>query len=314
MSVGDSPRSDVRVSDAEREQTVAQLQAHHAAGRLSFDEFTERVDEAYRAQSTAALDHALRELPREQASVSQRKRRRRLPGLPGWWLRVNGICVTIWAITSLSSGVSYFWPIWVMFGTGIPVLMSYGGRHHRRGIEHDHVHAVPPQNPADLTARSGRVVSSVLFVDVVESTAHAAAVGDEQWNKLLTEYERQVHDEVSRNGGHEVFTKGDEVVAAFATPAAAVRSGQEIRNRARLLGLDVRAGVHAGEVDQQGREMRGLAMHIGQRVCAAAQPGQLLVSSTVRDLLAGSSLRFTDMGEHELKGLPVPWRLFAVSD
>jgi class 3 adenylate cyclase len=109
-----------------------------------------------------------------------------------------------------------------------------------------------------------------------------------------------------------VFTKGDELVAAFATPAAAVKSGSAIRNCAQSLGLDIRAGVHAGEVDAHGHEIRGLAMHIGQRICVTAEPGQLLVSSTVRDLLAGSGMTFDDAGEHELKGVPGPWHLYAV--
>jgi class 3 adenylate cyclase len=109
-----------------------------------------------------------------------------------------------------------------------------------------------------------------------------------------------------------VFTKGDEMVASFATPAAAVKTGSAIRACAQSLGLDVRAAVHAGEVDAYGQEIRGLAMHIGQRICITAQPGQLLVSSTVRDLLAGSNMTFTDAGEHELKGVPGPWRLYAI--
>jgi class 3 adenylate cyclase len=313
VSVGDQPRIDVRVSDAEREHAVALLQGHHAAGRLSLDEFSERVDEAYRARTTSDLDHALRELPFDQQPRPARRRSWwRVRGLPGWWLRVNGICTTIWLISAIGGGAYYFWPAWVMFGTGIPVLMStgHGRRHHHPRPDRA---STPAQSPPDLSTRTGRVVSSVLFIDVVESTARAAASGDAEWNRLLSDYERQVREEVTRHGGHEVFTKGDEVVAAFATPAAAVRSGQDIRTRAQQLGLEVRAGVHAGEVDQQGREMRGLAMHIGQRVCAAAEPGQILVSSTVRDLLAGSSLAFTDAGERELKGLPGPWRLFAVT-
>jgi class 3 adenylate cyclase len=311
MSVGDPSRADVRVSDAERERAVALLRMHHAEGRLTLDEFTERVEEAYRARTNADLDRTLRELPREAVVPPDRQPPRRRPRrrMPMWWLRVNGICTAIWAVTTLGSGVHYFWPIWVMLGTAIPVVASAG-----HGHGHDHGHetgsTAPPEQPAPLPADATRVVSSVLFADIVESTEHAVSMGDREWNVVLEKYQQAVRTEITGFGGREVFTKGDEMVAAFATPAAAVRCGEAMRNCARSLELDIRAGVHAGEVDAHGHEIRGLAMHIGQRICAAAEPGQLLVSSTVRDLLAGSALTFTDAGEHELKGVPGPWRLY----
>ena len=317
MSIGDQPRVDVRVSDAEREHAAELLQTHHAEGRLTLDELTERVEEVYRARSASELEHALRELPAAtvEEPMSRVRRRRRPPRMLGWWLRINGICTAVWAATSVGSGVHYFWPMWVMLGTGIPVLKSMG-HHQPHGQGGAETGSPVPQQPevrVDDVA-SGRVVSSLLFVDIVGSTQRAAALGDTAWNAVLSRYERNVRGDVAAAGGREVFTKGDEVVAAFATPAMAVQAGRAIRADARALGLEVRIGAHAGEVDQRGQEMRGLAMHIGQRVGGAAQPGQILVSSTVRDLLAGSSVQFIDAGEHELKGVPGTWRLFAVED
>jgi class 3 adenylate cyclase len=327
MSVGDPSRADVRVSDAERERAVEVLRTHHADGRLTLEEFTDRVDEAYRARTESDLAHSLRELPPEvvdrsqhgrhhhhdhhQQRHQQRQRRPRRRRLPMWWIRVNGICTAVWAATTVGGGLHYFWPMWVMLGTSFPVVAAAGhGRRHEQTTDPDP--AVPEQPAPVVENVTTRVVSSVLFVDVVESTQHAVAMGDREWNTVLASYQDSAREEIAACGGREVFTKGDEMVAAFATPAAAVRGGDAVRHRARALGLEVRAGVHAGEVDEHGHEMRGLAMHIGQRVCAAAQPGQLLVSSTVRDLLVGSTQEFTDIGEHELKGVPGPWRLFAV--
>jgi class 3 adenylate cyclase len=311
MSVGDASRADLRVSDADRESAVAVLRMHYSDGRLTFEEFTERVEEAYRARNQADLAQTLRELPQQETSeVPPRRRRRRRHRLPMWWLRVNGICTAVWAATTAGSGVHYFWPMWVMLGTTIPVI-AHAGHSRRHDVAGQRDMSVPEQ-PAPLPTDAVRVVSAVLFVDIVESTEHAVSMGDREWNAVLTKYLDAARQEIASHGGREVFTKGDETVAAFATPAAAVRSGAAIRTCARSVGLDVRAGVHAGEVDAQGHEMRGLAMHIGQRICATGEPGQLLVSSTVRDLVAGSGLTFNDAGEHELKGVPGPWRLYAV--
>ena len=312
MSGGDGPRVDVRVSDADRDRAAEALQAHHASGRLTLDELTQRIEETFRARSLSDLDHALRELPAERAVASTPRRRWRHQRLPGWWVRVNGICTAVWAATTVGSGPHYFWPMWVMLGTGIPVVAS-AGQGRRKQADPGGRSAVPPQVTPTETG-IGRVVTSVLFVDIVDSTTHAATMGDARWNTLLSDFERQVRAEITGIGGREVFTKGDEVVSAFPTPAAAVRCGLVLRTRAQTLGLDVRAGVHAGEVDQQGHELRGLAMHIGARVCAVARPGELLVSSTVRDLLIGSRMSFVDAGQHELKGVPGRWQLYSVTD
>lgn len=312
MPAGDAAEVDYRVSDAERERVVARLRACHAEGRLTFEEFEERVEEAYRARSASALNLALRELPTGPEPAKTARRRRRRFRLGGWWLRVNGICVAVWAATSIG-GVYYFWPMWVMLGTTIPLVAAGRSRVRSAGDADSRPPAQTQSATADDQALR-RVVTTALFVDIVGSTERASALGDAAWNKVVDAYQQRVEEAVSSFGGHEVFTKGDEVVAAFPTAAGAVQSGRAIREHARKLELEVRLGVHAGEVDQQGRAMRGIAMHIGQRVCASAQPGELLVSSTVRDLLVGAGLEFRDAGEHELKGLSGAWRLYALAD
>lgn len=232
--------------------------------------------------------------------------------LGGWWLRVNGICVAVWAVTSIG-GLYYFWPMWVILGTTIPLVCA-GRSHPRSGASAKDRPRVPHQPEESIDHTAVRVVTTAMFVDIVESTARAAAVGDAAWNALVDSYQRVARDDLTAWGGHEVFTKGDELVASFPTAAGAIECGRAIREHARQLDLEVRIGVHAGEVEQQGRAMRGLAMHIGQRVCASALPGELLVSSTVRDLLAGSCLAFREAGDYELKGLTGAWRLYALED
>ncbi|MGN6472322.1 MAG: DUF1707 domain-containing protein [Mycobacteriales bacterium] len=313
MPAGDAAEVDYRVSDAERERAVARLRGAHAEGRLSFEEFEARVDEAYQARSVSALEAVLRDLPPEsqQGAKPRPRRRRRLP-LLGWWLRVNGICIAVWAATSIGSRHDYFWPMWVILGTTIPLVAGERSARHRgaRGIPG--LPSQPPPVEADESPK--RVLTSVLFVDIVESTERAAAAGDAAWNQLVDSYQQAIQGDLVACGGHEVFTKGDEVVAAFPTAAAAVRCGSAVREHAHQLDLEVRIGVHAGEVDQHGHAMRGIAMHVGQRVCASAQPGELLVSSTVHDLLVGSGLKFRDTGEHQLKGFASAWRLYALED
>jgi len=313
MSVDNGARAGSRASDADRDRVLDLLGTHYAHGRLTLDELSERLDEAYWARTDQDLEHTLRELPAGSPEGSGSRRGWRRVRVPGWFLGVNGICTSVWAATCLGSGLYYFWPMWVILGTGIPVVIeaAQGGRSEPApALAGEH----RPEPPNDVSAVTGRVVRTVLFVDVVGSTERAAFMGDVGWNRLLAEHEKHVRAAVIGCGGHIVFSKGDEVVAAFAVPAAAVECAGKVRAAARSLSLEVRGGVHAGEIEQQGPDIRGLAMHIGQRICAAAQPGQLLVSSTVRDLLIGSRLQFTDDGDHELKGLQGAWRLYSVAD
>jgi len=157
-----------------------------------------------------------------------------------------------------------------------------------------------------------RVLSTVLFTDLVGSTAKAAELGDRRWRDLLGEHERVVRDELARFRGREVDTAGDGFLATFDGPARAVRCARSIREPLRGLGLEVRAGVHTGECELDADKVRGIAVHTGARVASLAGPGEVLVTSTVKDLTAGSGLEFEDRGVHELKGVPGEWKLYAV--
>jgi pimeloyl-ACP methyl ester carboxylesterase len=154
-----------------------------------------------------------------------------------------------------------------------------------------------------------RRLATVLFTDITGSTARAAALGDRHWHDLLEDHHRLVRRELDRFGGREVDTAGDGFFATFDGPARAVRCACAITGAVRALGLEVRAGVHTGEVEMVGSTVRGLAVHIGARVAAAAGPGEVLVSSTVKDLVAGSGLRFRPRGRALLEGVPGEWEL-----
>jgi pimeloyl-ACP methyl ester carboxylesterase len=159
-----------------------------------------------------------------------------------------------------------------------------------------------------------RVLSTVLFTDVVGSTERAVDLGDERWRELLRSHDARVRSQLERFQGREVNTTGDGFVATFDGPARAIRCAVAIRDAVGALGLEVRAGVHTGEVEMRDADISGIAVHLAARVAAAAGAGEVLVSRTVVDLVAGSGLTFTDRGEHSLKGVPGEWRLFAVED
>jgi class 3 adenylate cyclase len=157
-----------------------------------------------------------------------------------------------------------------------------------------------------------RVLSTVLFTDIVDSTAHAARVGDARWKLMLREHHAVVEREIDRHRGRRVKTIGDGVLATFDGPARGVRAARAIVRGLADMRLPIRAGLHTGEIELQADDVSGLAVHIGARVSALAQSGEVLVSSTVRDLVVGSGLEFEDRGEHQLKGVPGSWRLFAL--
>jgi len=159
---------------------------------------------------------------------------------------------------------------------------------------------------------SRRVLVTVLFTDIVGSTKLAAELGDERWHELLTEHNHAVRTQIERFGGREVKTTGDGVLVTFDGPARAVRCALAIRDEVGALGLEVRAGLHTGEIEVEPDDIAGLAVHIGARISALAIPGEILVSSTVKDLTVGSGLGFEDRGSHDLKGVPGEWRLFEV--
>jgi class 3 adenylate cyclase len=155
-----------------------------------------------------------------------------------------------------------------------------------------------------------RVLATVLFTDVVGSTERAADLGDEQWRELLRAHHAQVRRQLERFQGREVKTTGDGFLATFDGPARAIRCATAIRDAVRGLGLEVRAGLHTGEVEMSDGDIAGIAVHLGSRVADAAQPGEVLVSRTVVDLVAGSGLTFADRGTRSLKGMPGEWQLF----
>jgi class 3 adenylate cyclase len=159
---------------------------------------------------------------------------------------------------------------------------------------------------------SDRVLATVLFTDIVGSTERAAELGDRRWRDLLDAHDRAVRRQLERFRGREVNTAGDGFIATFDGPGRAIECACAIRDAVRALGIEVRAGVHTGEIEVRGDDVAGMAVHIGARVAASAGPGQVLVSGAVPPLVAGSGIVFDDRGEHELKGVPGPWKLFAV--
>jgi class 3 adenylate cyclase/alpha-beta hydrolase superfamily lysophospholipase len=158
-----------------------------------------------------------------------------------------------------------------------------------------------------------RILATVLFTDIVNSTAQAAALGDGRWRKVREQHDRLVRANLARFGGKEIKTMGDGFLATFDGPARGVRCAEAIAAAVGHLGIEIRAGLHTGEVAIEGEDITGLGVAIGARVGAIAGPSEVLVSQTVKDLVAGSGLAFEDAGEHELKGVPDRWRLYRVT-
>jgi class 3 adenylate cyclase len=158
---------------------------------------------------------------------------------------------------------------------------------------------------------SDRVLATVLFTDIVNSTKRAETIGDRAWHDVLDRHNALVRREISRHRGHEVRTMGDGFLATFDGPARSIRCALAINEGVEALGLQVRAGLHTGEIEMADDDLSGIAVHIASRVATMAKPGQVLVSNTVRDLVAGSNIRFHDEGSHSLKGLTESVRLFA---
>lgn len=157
-----------------------------------------------------------------------------------------------------------------------------------------------------------RTLATVMFTDIVSSTERAAQLGDRQWRELLNNYYGTVRKELVTFRGREVDSAGDGLFATFDGPARAIRCACSVREKLRQLGLQVRTGLHTGECELIGDKVGGIAVHIGARVSSAANPDEVLVSSTVKDLVAGSGIQFADRGTHSLKGVPGEWRLFVV--
>jgi class 3 adenylate cyclase len=161
-------------------------------------------------------------------------------------------------------------------------------------------------------AEFDRVLATVLFTDVVDSTVQVAALGDSRWRDVRTRHDQIVRSQIARYRGREIKTMGDGFLATFDGPARGVRCATAIAEAVGALGIQIRAGLHTGEVAMEGEDVAGLGVVIGARVGALAGPSEVLVSQTVKDLVAGSGLTFEDAGEHELKGVPEHWRLYRV--
>jgi class 3 adenylate cyclase len=161
-------------------------------------------------------------------------------------------------------------------------------------------------------SRADRVLATVLFTDIVGSTERVAHLGDHAWAELLDRHDAMVAAEVRRFRGREIKSTGDGVLATFDAPGRAIRCARSIEEAGRDQGIDIRAGIHAGEIELRGDDVSGMAVHIAQRVSALAGAGEVFVSRTVVDLLVGSGIEFDDRGEHALKGVSGPWRIFAV--
>jgi class 3 adenylate cyclase len=161
---------------------------------------------------------------------------------------------------------------------------------------------------------SHRVLATVLFTDIVGSTEHLAALGDQKWREVLDAHDRAIRRQLERFQGREVGTRGDGFVATFDGPGRAIECGCAMRDVVGALGLEIRVGLHTGEIElRNDNEIAGVAVHLAARIEQQAHASEVLVSSTVKDLVAGSGIGFEDRGEHQLKGVPDTWRLFAVA-
>ena len=157
-----------------------------------------------------------------------------------------------------------------------------------------------------------RVLATVLFTDIVGSTERATSLGDRRWREVLASHRADVRRELARYAGVELDTAGDGFFASFDGPARGIACAETIVRSAAQDGLEIRAGLHTGECEREGEKLAGIAVHIGARIAGLARPGEVLVSRTVKDLVAGSGIEFDDRGEHELKGVRGAWELYAV--
>jgi class 3 adenylate cyclase len=249
-------------------------------------------------------------------SVSDR-RQRWLALHAGFFLLVGILCTGIWWIAERSQGMNTaFWPGLLMLLLLIPlalhaaVVFMVGPARKPAARTPPATGPSPPPDPA--ADRGERALATVLFTDIVGSTGYARQVGDRRWGELLDRHDRLARELVGQLQGRLVKSTGDGILALFDRPGRGIRCATALRDRLRGSGVEIRAGVHAGEVQLRGDDVGGIAVHIAARVMAAAAPGEVLVSSTVHDLVAGSDYVLEDRGAHALRGMTGEWRLFAV--
>ena len=197
------------------------------------------------------------------------------------------------------------WPGWLMLAWGVVL-----GAHGLYVWAHKPIVEVDAARPASW--RFGRAVRTVVFTDIVGSTEQAQAIGDRRWRQLIGRHDRLAEEIAKQNRGRVVKHIGDGQLAVFESPHEAIRFADSFRTEIRVEGLEVRIGMHAGEVELERRDVTGLGVHIASRVLGQAEPSQVLVSSTVHDLVAGSGIEFVDVGSRTLKGLEGSWQLFDV--
>ena len=321
----DTTAATIRISDNDRQVVIDRLREHTAAGRLTLDEFDGRIGEVTQARTVADLRQTLRDLPLPMPVLATEKvlgrqlRRRRAAAHIRNFVGLNSICVGIWAVTGAQFSHGGFWPEWVLLFSGLGLIGSIARnkesdeeKKQRHARERELKRAEEAGPPAVGPTTATRVLATVLYTDVVDSTRRLAEMGDSRWSEVLNEYEEVVKRSTERAGGRLVKVLGDGALVRFAAPADALRCAVAISEASDRLGFEVRAGVHAGEIEIRGDDVAGIAVHIAQRVCAEATPGEVWVTRTVVDLVAGSGVKFDDRGEHELRGVPSSWRLAAV--
>jgi class 3 adenylate cyclase len=246
---------------------------------------------------------------RTRRNGAARRRVRLLTVHVGIFIVLNGFMVGTWVMSRLASPAAVerrlpeeFWPGWLIVTWG--VVLALHGLYvwvRRDGRE-----------SGPLMSESGRVVATVLFTDIVASTERAAELGDRRWGELLSGYERHAAKLVGRFGGRIVKTLGDGLLAIFESPRDAILCAGGLRDDMRADGIDIRAGLHTGEVELRYQDIAGIGVHIASRIMAAAGNGEILTSRTVRDLVGGSEIAFADRGSHALRGVQGDWQLFSV--
>ena len=251
-------------------------------------------------------------------ALAQRRRRRRFLRHAALTLIVDGVFVAIWALTKLEpagapadGGLEGFWPGWIMLLTAIPL-----GLHAMVALTGGPIESsqTTPGRRSDRSASPGRSLATVLFTDIAGSTERARAVGDRRWREVLDRHDQIGSRVVGQFGGRLIKWTGDGILATFDSPGRGIRCAAALRRELRDTGVDIRAGLHTGEVEHRGEDVGGIAVHIGARIMAAAGTGEVLVSRTVHDLVEGSDIALENRGVHPLKGLTGEWQLFAVAE